>query len=281
MTLPTFVGIGLPRSGSTWLHEFLATHSHVYVPTRRKEVRFFDQYYERGLGWYESFFPPDTEVERFQAIGEVSPTYFYCPECPQRMAQVPEIKQLLLILRNPIDRAFSAYKIYAQLNNFAGSFEDFLAQEPDAIPSGFYSQWLQNYLQVFDRNQILVLIFEHMVTDVRSTQQALASFLGVAPDEFNPPREKGKVNPSHVPAQGLPRILFTLSGIAYRKLRDWDVDWIVQKAKPAFKRFFSKGVQLPPIKPETRERLTQIYRNEIRDLENLVEIDLSVWTDWA
>ena len=56
MTLPTFLGIGVPRGGTTWLHTTLISHPDVYMPTRRKEVRFFDRYYERGLGWYETFF---------------------------------------------------------------------------------------------------------------------------------------------------------------------------------------------------------------------------------
>jgi len=281
VTLPNFVGIGLPRSGSTWLHELFATHPDVYVPARRKEVRFFDQYYGRGLGWYESFFPSETEAAHFQAIGEITPTYFYCPECPRRIAEVGEIRQLLLTLRNPIDRAFSAYKIYVQLNNYGGSFTDFVEQEPDAIESGFYSRWLRNYLQVFDRSQILVLVFEQMVADVPGTEQTLAHFVGVAPDRFNLAREKGKVNPSHVPAEGLSRAAYTLSGVVYRKFRDWDLDWMVHKAKPAFKRLFGKGVELPPMDPETRSRLAETYRTEIKDLEVLTGIDLSVWADWA
>ena len=54
MTLPTFLGIGVQRGGSTWLHTLLTSHPDVYLPTRRKEVRFFDRDYERGLKWYES-----------------------------------------------------------------------------------------------------------------------------------------------------------------------------------------------------------------------------------
>ena len=58
MTLPTFLGIGAPRAGTTWLNTLLSSHPDVYMPTRREEVRFFDRDYDFGLGWYESFFPP-------------------------------------------------------------------------------------------------------------------------------------------------------------------------------------------------------------------------------
>ena len=58
MTLPTFLGIGVLRGGTTWLHELLVSHPDVYVPARCKETYFFDLYYERGLEWYEGLFPP-------------------------------------------------------------------------------------------------------------------------------------------------------------------------------------------------------------------------------
>ena len=64
MTLPTFLGIGVQRAGTTWLHTLLNSHPDVYMPTHRKEIRFFDRYYERGLSWYEEFFCPAQELQR-------------------------------------------------------------------------------------------------------------------------------------------------------------------------------------------------------------------------
>ena len=74
MTLPTFLGIGVPRGGTTWLHTWLDSHPQVCMSTRRKEVRFFDRHYERGLGWYESFFCPPEERDRYSAVGEIWPS---------------------------------------------------------------------------------------------------------------------------------------------------------------------------------------------------------------
>ena len=71
MTLPAFLGIGVPRAGTTWLHTLLASHPDVYTPTLRKEINFFDRYYDRGLSWYEALFPPPENAERYQAIGEI------------------------------------------------------------------------------------------------------------------------------------------------------------------------------------------------------------------
>ena len=57
--LPNFLGIGVPRGGTTWLHELLSSHSEVYMPTQRKEIHYFDRFYDRGSSWYEDFFPSD------------------------------------------------------------------------------------------------------------------------------------------------------------------------------------------------------------------------------
>ena len=70
MTLPTFLGIGVPRAGTTWLHQLLSAHPDVFLPSRRKEVRFFDRHHEEGQGWYEGFFCPPDEADRYSAIGE-------------------------------------------------------------------------------------------------------------------------------------------------------------------------------------------------------------------
>ena len=53
MTFPTFLVIGAQRAGTTWLHLVLQSHPHIYMPKRRKEVHFFDWYYDRGVGWYQ------------------------------------------------------------------------------------------------------------------------------------------------------------------------------------------------------------------------------------
>src|SRR3990170_4320009 len=86
MTLPNFLGIGAPRAGTTWLNTLLGNHPDVFVPTVRDEMRFFDLYYERGLGWYERYFCPSEEAHRYRAIGEVTPQYLECEECPERIS---------------------------------------------------------------------------------------------------------------------------------------------------------------------------------------------------
>ena len=159
----------------------LASHPDVSMPGRRKEIRFFDRNHDRGTGWYASFFSSDADASSFAAIGEISPQYFYCDECPERIAELLPDARLLLMLRHPVDRAYSHYGFVVQRRNFRGSFERFLDDRPSMLEKGFYGRYLKRYLRFFDRSRVLALVFERAVRDERSTQESLAAFLGLKP----------------------------------------------------------------------------------------------------
>jgi hypothetical protein len=292
VTLPTFLGIGVERGGSTWLNALLAAHPDIYMPKKRKEVHFFDWYYERGFQWYEKFFPPGARASQYQAIGEFTPAYLFCPHCPERIASVPSIAKLILIIRNPVDRAYSWYSLSVLANNYRGSFEDFLSNQPEAtswgfysqslrsykpdvIGWGFYSQGLKNYLRYFRKDQILVLINEHAVADVPGTKETLGRFLGVEVGRFPSTVGYKRANRSYVPRFQSIHGFFSRVALT---LRERDLDWIVNFAiKFNIKRAFGEIGSLPSMKEETRQYLREIYENEIRELELLLEIDLSCW----
>jgi hypothetical protein len=278
VTLPTFLGIGVPRAGTTWLYELLASHPDIYVPFRRKEVRFFDRYFERGYHWYEQFFPPDEQAGRYQAIGEITPEYFYSTDCLERIANTPSVTRLILMLRNPIARAYSQYGLRVRIGKSSESFEDFLTLRPQAIEWGFYSRYLENYLHYFQREQILVLIFEHAVTDVSETKETLARFFGVAVDRFPPTAGTKRVNRSYAPkGSRFVRYLFHKIGWELVRFR-WNQDWIINLAgRLGIERLFGDSGSPPPMKEETRQYLRERYEDEIRELESLLQEDLTCW----
>jgi hypothetical protein len=275
MVLPTFLGIGAPRAGTTWLNTLLASHPDVYTPTLRDEINFFDQYYERGLGWYETLFPPPEQAEKYQAIGEISPQYLECDRCPERIfTTLPESK-LIVMLRHPVNRAYSQYGFYVQRRNYRGSFEDFLATWPRALERGFYSRYLKRYLRYFDRTQILTLIFEDAVSDSFKTKKNLANFLGLAVDKFPPSAGNGKVNPSSVPTF---QSLYGFVARTGRQLRRWNlepvVDFVMRTSIP---QILAKGDRLPPLDEELKQRLNRLYQEEFAELEQCMQIDVSCW----
>lgn len=275
MTLPTFLGIGAPRAGTTWLNTLLASHPDVYTPTLRDEINFFDQYYERGLSWYETLFPQPDHAERYQAIGEISPQYVECAKCPERIFKTLPESKLIVMLRHPVNRAYSQFGFYVQRRNYRGSFENFLAARPRALERGFYSRYLKRYLHYFDRTRLLALIFEDAVTDISQTKTTLADFLDIAVDKFPRSAGSGKVNPSSVPTF---QFLYGCVAMTGRQLRKWHleplVDFVMRTSIP---RILAKGDSLPPLDEELKQRLSQLYQDEFDELEQCMQIDLSCW----
>jgi sulfotransferase family protein len=275
MTLPTFVGIGVPRGGTTWLHTLLAGHPDVYMPTRRKEIRFFDRHYERGLEWYESFFCPPSERGRYRAIGEISPQYLYCQACPERIASSLPDAKLVVTLRHPVERAYSQYGFVVQRRNYRGTFEDFLAERPSALERGFYSRHIRNYLRVFERSRLLPLVFEDVFADLDAARRRVAGFLHVDAEGFDAAAGEKKVNASTVPRHG------RASGVAVtvgRRLRRWKLEPLVDLGRRAgVQQAIARGTTLPALDDETKQELSERYAEEFEELESCLGIDLSRW----
>ena len=275
MTLPTFLGLGAPRSGTTWLNTLLASHPDVYTPTLRDEINFFDQYYGRGLSWYETLFPQPEHADRYQAIGEISPQYLACDECPDRIFKTLPASKLIVMLRHPVNRAYSQFGFYVQRRNYRGSFEDFLAARPGALKRGFYSRYLKRYLGYFDRTQILALIFEEAVNDIFKTKKTLADFLHIAVDKFPPHAGSAKVNPSSVPTFQFLSGCVAMTGC---QLRKWHlepvVDFVMRTSIP---RILARGRSLPPLDEKLKQRLSHLYQDEFDELEQCMELDLICW----
>ena len=274
--LPTFLGIGVPRAGTTWLHELLQAHPEVYVPKHRKEIHFFDRNYERGIGWYEKFFPTDARASKYRAIGEITPCYLYYDDCLKRILRMPSIMKLIVILRNPVDRVYSHYGCFIRDGICSGSLEYCMSHHPKIIQQSFYSEHLKNYLRHFKRDQILVLIYEQTVAaSLSKTQETLVRFLGINAERFSSTAGIKKVNTSDIPAAHSAYIFCAKVG---ERLKDMDLDYIVNwSTRLGIRRLFGKKRSLPRLKEETLQYLRDPYMPEIRKLESLLSINLDCW----
>ena len=275
MTLPTFLGIGVPRGGTTWLHTLLASHPDVYMPTRRKEIRFFEKYYERGVSWYSTFFCPPEQAERYRAIGEISTQYYDCEECPQRIFTTLPQSKLIIMLRHPVNRAYSHYGFVMQRRNYQGSFQEFLTSRHAALEKVFYSRYLKQYLRYFDRNQILALVFEDVFTDIIKTKKDIADFLDIDIDKFPSSPTNGKINASTVPTH---QSLYGFVVKMGRRLRKQNLEPVVDFVmRLGIQRILSKGSSMQPLDQELKKELSRSYYQEFDELEQCMQIDLSAW----
>jgi hypothetical protein len=108
MNLPNFILIGVQKAGTTSLYDWIAQHPDVYGPKGMKDFPFFcnDEYYKNGLKWFSKFFR-DHHGEKIIFHGYVN--YIYNNMSAQRIYDYKKDIKLLLILRNPIERAYSAF----------------------------------------------------------------------------------------------------------------------------------------------------------------------------
>ena len=279
MVLPTFLGIGAPKCGSTWIHELLQQHPDVYMPTKRKEINYFnlEENYQKGLGWYESFFPSVEEAKSYQTIGEFTPRYLYQPEkCARRISNLNTVEKIIIILRNPTKRSYSQYCHALRAGHNRGSFSDFLEDKPRIVKHGFYAKNLQPFFDRFDRDKICCFIFEESINDICNTKKKIADFLGISVDAFPAGAGNRQVNYSYVPKM---KWLNNYAAQLNRKLTEKDLDWAINLSKSiGAKKLLQLGSQkIPALDRENREKLDNLFAPDIANLEKLLNINLDVW----
>lgn len=192
--LPDFVIIGTQKGGTTSLYRYLTCHPGV-GNTLRKEIHFFSWYSEKTLDWYRAHFP---RALNQAVIGEASTSYLSDPDVPGRVRSVVPNAKLIAILRNPADRAYSQYQMNRRKGFESLPFEAAIAEEPERLIAagarstplwryssyltrGRYAEQLEWWLQVFPREQLLVLKSEHVFTRPAETLRLAHDFLGLAP----------------------------------------------------------------------------------------------------
>jgi hypothetical protein len=271
MVLPDFLVIGAQRAGTTWLDNALRSHPRVVMSQHRKEIHFFDQNFANGTAWYSSFFA--TDVSPTSRVGETTPHYLYHPDVPGRVAELIPDCQLIAVLRNPIDRAYSQYGHNVKTKGWTFSFEQAIESEPSLLERGNYAEQLGRFLRYFDQNRVLVAIFEEVTRDPDSAAVALGRFLGVDPGVFS-------WSPSGANASYVPRFSrsYAVARTAGRLLRRARLDAFVESIKEAgLPRMFGSRGELSPMSPATRQGLRSYYTADRRELEDILHRRIPAW----
>ena len=201
--------IGAQRSGTTYLYEKLAAHPQVCManPVRPEPKHFLDKdLYSKGKEYYETrYFKRRLESHKY--IGEKSTSYIEHKSVAERIRSFYPKARILVILRDPVERAYSNFRFSVENDIEFLPFGDALAAESKRLLAakydtsvnpyayqqrGHYVNYLNNYTQVFDRSQIHVLIHEEFISDSKAIAN-LYAWLGIDPD-FLPDRLETKVN---------------------------------------------------------------------------------------
>ena len=200
------IGIGAPKCGSTTLWAVLRRQPW-FAAARVKETHYFSKRHHLGDAWYASQFPPDGDG---RLAGEVTPGYLGRPEVIPRIKQHSPDAQLVVILRDPVARAVSAFGMFQRQARIAAheTFDDLARGEPPdprfrtIVQAGEYAPRLQPFLDAFPASQIQVLILERVIADTPGT---LTPFL----EHLAPGR-------THAIPQVLPR---AAANVSYRHTR--------------------------------------------------------------
>jgi hypothetical protein len=275
-TLPNFIGIGVPKAGTTWLHNILNVHPQVYVPQKLKELNYFDQNYEKGITWYNSFFPNTDKASQYKAIGEISPFYVYKEEVAQRIQAMKSVKKIFLCLRNPIDRAYSNYWQAVRRGDYTNSFEDIIRDRPILIDWGNYSKFLKMYLKYFEQDAIHILIMEQMFKEPQTAAQKISTFLDIDYTLFPQDILTQKFNEKFIPKSSS---VFMFMRKVQKFLNKNGLHTLTGRFKNVAKNAVKskESTQTPPMNPETRKRLFEAYLPDIEELERMTKVDLGVW----
>ncbi len=167
---PDFIIIGAQKGGTTSLYRYLTEQPAVGGATK-KEVHYFDRNFDKGLGWYLAHFPKRDE---FEVVGESGPSYLFHPDVPGRVRELLPEAKLIVLLRNPVDRAYSQYQMRTRRQGEADTFEGAIAEELEhlrlagdvarpqsgvhfQLARGIYVDQLKRWLRLFPRQQMLVL----------------------------------------------------------------------------------------------------------------------------
>ena len=196
--------IGSQKSGTSSLAHYLSLHPNVKF-SHVKEIHFFNQNINRPLSEYKHYFPtiPYKKLYKNSIAGEATPDYMAYPQFAEALSQIsPDIK-LIVLLKNPVDRAFSHYKHNLMMNREWLSFEDAIEIEDkrinlnyidlfktkkDAIKNysnysykekGIYYRQLKWLYSKFPKNNIKIIEFKEFINNTETVYDDTCKFLGI------------------------------------------------------------------------------------------------------
>jgi hypothetical protein len=272
MPLVEFFGIGAPRSGTSWIAKCLDEHAELAVPVKETHHFSRENEYRKGAEFYES------RIAKFHSgagmIGEFCPNYFAVEACADRLYSYNPHAPLVVILRNPIDRAFSHFLFEVRHGqvDISNGILSYLDSRHEYLMHGYYHRCLKRYVQAgFSRDKILILFYEEININPIAEYKKILVHLGVKDIDFVPASMSEKVNETRVLRNRSVERFFDIVDKILKSPKLFFVRRLISKTgvPSKLRRINSKNTKLSLTKVE-RSSLRDLYSSDVADLEEFL-----------
>jgi hypothetical protein len=299
---PSFFLLGATKAGTTSLHYYLAQHPDILM-SDPKEPAFFRLEYERGPDWYWKTYFRRYRGQR--ATGDAAPQNLHLPFVAARIAATAPDARLLVLCRQPVDRAVSAWRHNVRLGveprpfgdavernlrrlERGDTFEDEAslrryqeigAREGNAglqrgfgfyVEPGHYAEHIERYRRLFGAERLLVLFFDDLVSDPAGTTAKATAFLGLAPHRLRDSRAQNEAT-----SAGAARVNSLMARLPGVRLISPELR---ARVRALVARAGKRGAPPPPVNQAALRGLAEHYRPHTRRLAELTGRDLTAWS---
>jgi sulfotransferase family protein len=297
MTVPNFTIIGAAKSGTTALYTYLALHPEIYMSPIKEPNYFSLDYFSENIKnssteierkWWKSSYDRAVKtldnytllfegVEREKAIGEASPSYLSSPTAAENIQRHnPDIK-LIAILRDPAQRAFSRHiQLLRDRKDTPKEFMNILRSNDWRTrmytSPGFYHKCLLPFINRFPKEQLKIFLYEDLTRDPTTLLLNIFEYLEVSTG-FTPDFTK-KWNVSGIPRS---QLLHKMVWKQPEWVRSIVKPVLSSKAKDKIRTLAHKNLEKPQLDDEAKRHLISIYRDDILQLQDYIDRDLSTW----
>lgn len=305
MTLPNFLIIGSAKCGTTSLYSYLHQHPQVFMSTPKEPTFFgnegpeflyngpYDEhraYHSKTITDLKTYTALFENAKDAKAVGEASIFYLYLPKAPEQIKKYVPNAKMFAVLRNPADRAYSAYLHTVRQGREPRPFDEALRLEPERIRQkwnplwhfkamGFYYEQVKRYFDMFGRDQVRVYLYEDLQKNPLQLIKEVFEILEV--DSSFVPDMKKRFKESYVPT--LPALERFLNKTKYKTTQSeaylpGPIAWRMKYVRKFIDRTAELNRKQPPRIPSAiRITLQDEFRDDVFRLGDLLGTDLAHW----
>ncbi len=287
MYKPNLFLVGAAKSGTSTLYDYFISHKEVYCSNSLKEPRFFSYPYflkmgahreilERAVKTEEEYLTLYRKRNKEKYILDGSVYYLYFDGIPERISAFNPGAKIIICIRNPADRFISHYNMHLRDTGEDVDFESFLKhpfsrEGLSLLDLGCYCRQVKNYFDVFGRNNVHIVLFEHIVKDFDKATEDICSFLSI---------QHVRARARKINTSGRPK------NKAYRYFSQYFYRRFPLQLKKKLPVKFTAGLKAKldgmflektDIEMDQRNKLVEYYTEDIRQLEELLDMDLKGW----